>query len=93
MGAGGTRQAVPSLLLKADRKLERPPAVDLFGSMLGSEHDTAELLDQLIVSAGADPISEFCKHMSFHGRHDSGQLLAPVTGPGRENTSTTNRSF
>jgi FAD/FMN-containing dehydrogenase len=55
-----------SLLLKADGKLERPPVVDLFGSMLGSEHDTAELLDELVVSVGADPTSDFRKHMSFH---------------------------
>jgi hypothetical protein len=67
VGPAAPDKLYASLLLKADRKLERPPAVDLFGSMLGSEHDTAELLDQLIVSAGADPISEFCKHMSFHG--------------------------
>jgi FAD/FMN-containing dehydrogenase len=55
-----------SLLLTADDELERPPVVDLFGSMLGSEQDTAELLDGLVDSAGADPTSDFRKHMSFH---------------------------
>jgi FAD/FMN-containing dehydrogenase len=55
-----------SLLLKTDGKLERPPVVDLFGSMLGSDHDTAELLGELVVSTGADPTSVFCRHMSFH---------------------------
>jgi FAD/FMN-containing dehydrogenase len=54
-----------SLLLKADANVERPPVVDLLGSMLGSEHDTAELLDELVVRAGADPRSDFRKHMSF----------------------------
>jgi FAD/FMN-containing dehydrogenase len=54
-----------SLLLKAGDEPERPPVVDLFGSMLGSEQDTAELLDELVVIAGADPTSDFRKHMSF----------------------------
>jgi FAD/FMN-containing dehydrogenase len=34
-----------SLLLRADAEPGRPPVVDLFGSMLGGKHDTAELLD------------------------------------------------
>jgi FAD/FMN-containing dehydrogenase len=66
-GPAAPDELYASLLLKADGNLERAPAVDLFGSMLGSEHDAAELLGQLIVSAGADPTSEFRKHMSFRG--------------------------
>jgi FAD/FMN-containing dehydrogenase len=54
-----------SLRLTADDELERPPVVDLFGSMLGCEHDTAELLDEFVVNVGADPTSAFRKHMSF----------------------------
>jgi FAD/FMN-containing dehydrogenase len=53
-----------SLLLKAEGELERPPVVDLFGSMLGSDHDTGQLLDDLVGSAAADPTSEFREHMS-----------------------------
>jgi FAD/FMN-containing dehydrogenase len=53
-----------SLLLRADAEPGRPPVVDLFGSMLGGKHDTAELLDDLVASAGADPASEFREHMS-----------------------------
>jgi FAD/FMN-containing dehydrogenase len=53
-----------SLLLKAEGELERPPVVDLFGSMLGSDHDTAQLLGDLVGSAAADPTSEFREHMS-----------------------------
>jgi FAD/FMN-containing dehydrogenase len=52
-----------SLLVKADADLERPPLIHLFGSLLGSEQDAAELLDQL--NAGADPTSDFRAHMSF----------------------------
>jgi hypothetical protein len=38
--------------------------VDLFGSMLRGKHDTVELLDDLVASAGAYPASEFREHMS-----------------------------
>jgi FAD/FMN-containing dehydrogenase len=53
-----------SLLVTAGRAVEAPPTLDLFGSMLGSEHDAAELLDQLAARAGADPTTDFRKHMS-----------------------------
>jgi FAD/FMN-containing dehydrogenase len=53
-----------SLLVRADGEPERPPVVDLFGSMLDSEHDARHLLDELVAGAGADPSSEFRKHMS-----------------------------
>src|SRR5262249_27501716 len=43
---------------------ERPPAVDMFGSMLGTEGDAAGLLDEFVARAGADPTREFRKHMS-----------------------------
>jgi FAD/FMN-containing dehydrogenase len=53
-----------SLLATAEREVERPPVLNLFGSMLGSEQDTAELLDDLIVRAGADSATDFRKFMS-----------------------------
>jgi FAD/FMN-containing dehydrogenase len=55
-----------SLLLRAGREVERPPELDVFGSMLGSEHDAAELLDELVTRAGADPTTDFREHMSRH---------------------------
>jgi FAD/FMN-containing dehydrogenase len=54
-----------SLLVTATGDVEKPPAVNLFGAMLGTESDTAELLDDLVARAGADPISAFRKHMSY----------------------------
>jgi FAD/FMN-containing dehydrogenase len=36
---------------------ERPPVVELFGAVLGSERDAAKLLEELIARAGADPAS------------------------------------
>jgi FAD/FMN-containing dehydrogenase len=53
-----------SLLLRAGGDVERPPVVDLFGSMLGSEQDTAELLHELLHEVG-DPTSEVRRYMSF----------------------------
>jgi len=53
-----------SLLVTAEREVERAPVVNLFGSMLGSEQDTALLLDELVTRVGADPATDFRKHMS-----------------------------
>ena len=54
-----------SLLLRAAAEIEQPPTVDLFGTLLGSERDAAELLDELVARAGEGPKSDFRKHMSF----------------------------
>jgi FAD/FMN-containing dehydrogenase len=53
-----------SLLLTAGGEVELPPRLDLFGSLLGSEHDATDLLEELAARAGADPTRDFCKHMS-----------------------------
>jgi Berberine and berberine like len=37
---------------------------NVFGTMLGTESDTAEQLDELVVRVGADPASAFYKQMS-----------------------------
>ena len=54
-----------SLLLTVPGDPEKPPAVNLFGAMLGTEAAAAELLDELVVRAGADPASAFLKHTSY----------------------------
>ena len=53
-----------SVLVTASSDVERPPAIDLLGSMLGSEADTTELLNKFLARAGEDPTSAFHKHMS-----------------------------
>jgi len=52
-----------SVLVTAGSEVEQPPRLDLFGSLIGSEQDVAELLDELIDRAGADPTG-FRKQMS-----------------------------
>jgi len=54
-----------SLLLTAAGDPGKLPAVNLFGAMLGTEAAAAELLDELVVRAGADPASAFLKHTSY----------------------------
>jgi FAD/FMN-containing dehydrogenase len=54
-----------SLLVTATGDVEKPPVVNLFGAMLGTESDTAELLEGLVARAGADPTSAFRKHTSY----------------------------
>jgi FAD/FMN-containing dehydrogenase len=53
-----------SLLVTAEREVERPPMLNLFGSVLGSEQDAAELLGDLAVRAGTDPTTDALEHMS-----------------------------
>ena len=78
-----------SILVTASADLERPPAIDLLGSMLGSEADTTELLDKFLARAGADPTSAFHKHMS---REDTTHYWADLEvtdrdDPGQAETS------
>ena len=54
-----------SLLVTATGDVEKRPVVNLFGAMLGTESDTAELLDDLLARAATDPTSTFSKHMSY----------------------------
>jgi FAD/FMN-containing dehydrogenase len=54
-----------SLLLTAASAAEQPPRVNVFGAMLGSDSETAELLDQFIARAGTDPTSATQRQMPF----------------------------
>jgi FAD/FMN-containing dehydrogenase len=54
-----------SLLLTAPGHIDRPPVVNLFGAMIGTESDTTELLDELVTRVGADPTSAFRNQMSY----------------------------
>ncbi len=54
-----------SLLLTTSGDIDRPPVVNLFGAMIGTESDTMELLDELVTRVGADPTSASRKHMSY----------------------------
>lgn len=53
-----------SLLVTAEREVEQLPTLNVYGSMLGTEGDAAELLDELVVRASADPMIHALEHMS-----------------------------
>src|SRR5919197_2391453 len=54
-GAAGPDELAASLLVTAPADVEAPPLVHVFGAMLGTEADTAGLLDELVARTGADP--------------------------------------
>lgn len=54
-----------SLLLTAPGDVDRPPTVNVFGAMLGTESDAEELFDELVARAGVDPTSTCYKHASY----------------------------
>src|SRR5262245_59042254 len=54
-----------SLLFTVGGEAGVDPVAHLFGSMIGSELDTAELLDEFVSIAGADPVSSWRSHMRY----------------------------
>jgi FAD/FMN-containing dehydrogenase len=60
----GPEELAASLLVTATAEADQPAVVKVFGAMLGTEADTAELLDELAVRAGVEPTSTELKHLS-----------------------------
>jgi FAD/FMN-containing dehydrogenase len=54
-----------SLLVTVSGDPARPPVVNVFGAMLGSESDTDELLEELVARAGTDPASAVGRHAPY----------------------------
>jgi FAD/FMN-containing dehydrogenase len=52
-----------SLLLKAEGEAGRPPAVHLFGAVLGRESAADDLLDGLVGRVGVGPVSDERRHL------------------------------
>jgi FAD/FMN-containing dehydrogenase len=71
----GPDELAASLKLTTSEDVDQPPSVDLYGALLGTGSDATELLDELVVRAGADPITASHAHMSFpETRHFWAQL-------------------
>ena len=54
-----------SLLITAPSDDDRPPTVNVFGAMLGTESDVEGQLGELVARAGVDPKSTFYKNASY----------------------------
>jgi FAD binding domain/Berberine and berberine like len=67
-----------SLLVTVDGEAGADPVVHLFGSMIGSESETAALLDEFASVAGAQPASSERSHM----RYGSLKSYLAERGPG-----------
>jgi hypothetical protein len=61
----GPDELAASLLVTVGGEAGADPVVHLFGSMIGSESETAPLLDEFVSVAGADPASSERAHMRY----------------------------
>jgi hypothetical protein len=61
----GPDELAASLLVTVGGEAAADPVVHLFGSMIGSETETAALLDEFVSAAGADPASSERAHMRY----------------------------
>jgi FAD/FMN-containing dehydrogenase len=75
----GPDELAASLLLNAPADLQAPD-VTLFGSMLGSESETAAVLDQLVVRLRSDPASSMLEQMT----HLTAKRFLAEHAPGAE---------
>jgi hypothetical protein len=62
----GPDELAASLLIVALGDPDLPPVARVFGAMLGSESETATLLEELVARVGADPASEVLEHGSSY---------------------------
>jgi FAD/FMN-containing dehydrogenase len=61
----GPDELAVSLKVTATGDVDRPPSVDVYGALLVTESDAANLINELVTRAGSDPISWSQEHMSF----------------------------
>jgi len=61
----GPDELAASLKVTATGDLNMPCSVDVYGAMIGTETDTTNLLDELVVRSGSSPVSFSSELMSF----------------------------
>jgi FAD/FMN-containing dehydrogenase len=61
----GPDELAASVLLTASGDPDRPPVVNVFGAMLGTDSDTEGLLEVLVARAGMDPATASLRHASY----------------------------
>lgn len=66
----GPDELAASLKITTTGAIEQPPSVDVYAAVFANASDAANLLDDLVVRAGADPIAASQRHMSFRETRD-----------------------
>jgi FAD/FMN-containing dehydrogenase len=61
----GPDELAASLKITTTVDVDRPPSVDVYGALMGTESDARNLLDELVVRSGSDPTSILSRQMSF----------------------------
>jgi FAD/FMN-containing dehydrogenase len=61
----GPDELAASLKVTVAGEVDQSASVDVYGALLGTESDATELLDELVVRAGSDPIRASAEQMSF----------------------------
>lgn len=61
----GPDELAASLKVTTPGYAERPPSVDVYGALIGTESDATDLFDELVVRSGSEPTSASSKQMTF----------------------------
>jgi FAD/FMN-containing dehydrogenase len=61
----GPDELAASLKITAGGDRDRPPAVDVYGAMLGTRADASELVEELVSRVGSDAISATLRSMTY----------------------------
>jgi hypothetical protein len=61
----GPDELAASLKVTSTGDVDRPPSVDVYGALIGTESDATDLLNELVVRSGSDPTSASSQQMTF----------------------------
>jgi FAD/FMN-containing dehydrogenase len=61
----GPDELAATLKVTATGDVDQPPSVDMYAAVLGAAADAEDLLDDLVVRAGSNPVAASQRHMSF----------------------------
>lgn len=80
----GPDELAASLKVTVTGDIDQSPSVDVYGAILGTRSDPAELLDELVARAGSDPVSSSQERMSFPETRRFWAELGEVTDEDRD---------
>jgi FAD/FMN-containing dehydrogenase len=79
----GPDELAASLKITSTGDIDQPPSVDIYAAVLATASDAVELLDELVVRVGSNPLAASQQHMSFpETRRFWAQLGAPEEAEG-----------